>query len=86
MIAQPEATAELGIDGDNAVALLGPDLVEGVAVFVPVRQLPGQTSEQAEERAAFEALRQLQAKVGRPLSARWVGHWPRAEMDGKWVS
>lgn len=63
--------AELGIDGDHAFALLGEDLQVGTAVFVKVEnsdEWRTKAKHEAERRAATKAFRQLQEKVGRPIS------------------
>lgn len=63
--------AELGVDGDHAFALLGPNIQEGEAVFVKVENNdPWLTKDRADAecRAATKAYRQLQSKLGRPIS------------------
>jgi hypothetical protein len=46
-------------------------------VLILIQCLSKETREHAEERACFEALRQLEAKAGRRLTARWVGRSPK---------
>lgn len=63
--------AELGVDGDHAFALLGNDIQMGEAVFVKVENNDTwHTADKAdaESRAATKAYRELQAKIGKPIS------------------
>lgn len=68
--------AELGVDGDHAFALLGPDLQAGEAVFVKVESSdPWRTKDKAaaESRAATKALAQLREKLGKPDLSYYLG-------------
>lgn len=68
--------ASLGIDGDKAYALIGPDLEEGEAVFVAVRRKSGEALHEAQRRAAHQALGKLEAKIGCELVYFWTPHAP----------
>jgi hypothetical protein len=62
----------LAIRGDRAYALYGPDPVEGTAVSVPIIATAGEATNEAEERAASQALAELEAKVGFKLAWAWI--------------
>ncbi|HEU0070474.1 MAG TPA: hypothetical protein VFS04_04190 [Alphaproteobacteria bacterium] len=68
--------ASLGIDGDKAYAVFGPDLQEGEAVFVTVRRKPGEALHEAQRRAAHQALDKLEAQLGCELIYFWTPHAP----------
>jgi hypothetical protein len=65
-------TAELGIDGNAAYALLGPNLHEGEAEFVQVEQ-GDELLSSAEMRAAKQALAKLRARLGQPELSYYLG-------------
>lgn len=69
-------SASLGIDGDKAYAVLGPDLQEGEAVFVAVRRKAGEALHDAQRRAAHQALEKLEERLGCELVYFWTPHAP----------
>ena len=59
--------AELGIDGNAGFSLLGPDLQEGEAEFVTVKQVGDEPFSRAEIRAARHAHENLEKRLGRKI-------------------
>jgi hypothetical protein len=72
------ACASLGILGGKAYAMVGADLAEGKSVFVAVRARRGEALHEAQRRAAYEALEQLEERLGRPLIYFWTPYPPVA--------
>lgn len=62
--------AVLGVDGNAGFALLGPDIQEGEAEFVPIDDcpIPDSRKDEKEAWAATQALRRLERRLGRRLS------------------
>lgn len=67
--------AQLGIDGDCGFALLGPNIQEGEAEFVEV--IPTTVGKYYDQRtAAYEALRRLRIRLGKPELGYFLGDMP----------
>ena len=62
--------AELGIDGNCAYALLGPDLQEGEAEFVEVADMSDPRSQADAARRALQALRM---RLNEPSLSYYLG-------------
>ena len=61
------AKAQLMIDGDHAIALLGEDLQTGESVCVQVESVDGSRyTADAQRRAAQQAIESLRTRVGQP--------------------
>jgi len=65
--------AELGIDGNAAYALLGPNIQVGEAEFVYVAQADDELLSSAEMRAAKQALARLRDRLGQPELSYYLG-------------
>jgi len=64
--------AQLFVDGNCGMALLGPDLQEGWSEFVPIAQHDGELMSTAERRACYTALKNLRKRLNKPdLSYVW---------------
>jgi hypothetical protein len=74
------ARASLGIAGNKAYAVFGPDLMEGEAEYVIVRRKAGEALHQAQRRAAHQALEKLEERMGCELIYFWTPH-PPVERD-----
>jgi len=80
--ASPEVNverAQLFVDGNCGVALLGVDLQEGWSEFVPIQQRDDELSSAAERRACYAALQSLRKRLSKPdLSYVWQSPKPPA--------
>ena len=65
--------AELGIDGNAAYALLGPNIQVGEVEFMQVKQDSDESLFSAEMRAAKQALARLRARLGQPELSYYLG-------------
>ena len=72
------ACASLGILGNKAYAVVGPDLAEGEVAYVAVKARRGEALHEAQRRAAYQALEQLEERLGRPLIYFWTPYPPVA--------
>lgn len=65
--------AELGVDGNAAFAILGPNIMEGEVEFVEIIDDPQRTHYQDQRVAAYEALRRLRVRLNKPDLSYFIG-------------